>query len=67
MPYTELRKKQIMTSRALHKDNYNEYHKQWIRTHRANSWETISRIFLRILIPELPKKKYLQKTKQTKH
>jgi hypothetical protein len=52
MGYTLERKLAIMKSRALHKDNYNAYHKQWIRTNRANSWACISKIFLKILIKD---------------
>lgn len=66
MPYTEKRKQEIMVSRAIHKNTYNDYQCKYMRTMRANSWKTISRIFLRILLPELPKKKYPQKSKSKK-
>ena len=66
MPYTEKRKQEILTSRALHRDTFNAYGRKWIRNKRANSWKTISRIFMRILLPDLPKKKYPQKSKSKK-
>jgi len=55
MPYTDKRKKQIMVSRALHKDNYNEYNRKFMKTKYENSWETISKIFMKIMICEIPK------------
>jgi len=63
MPYTEKRKQEIMVSRALHKTNYNDYQRKYMRTMRANSWEYISKVFFKILRDELPKKKYPHKIK----
>jgi uncharacterized protein YcgI (DUF1989 family) len=65
-PYTDKRKNQIMTSRALHKDNYNDYNRRWMKTKYENSWKAISRVFMHILISEIPKKKYPQKSKSKK-
>ena len=52
MPYTLERKLAIMKSRAKHKDAVADYNRRWIKNKRHNSWEYISKIFLKILIKE---------------
>jgi len=52
MPYTEKRKSEIMRSRKKHKANFNEYQRKYMNQRHHNSWNYISKIFLKILIKE---------------
>ena len=52
MPYTPERKLAIMSSRAKHKANFNEYQRKYMNQRHHNSWKYISKVFLKILIKD---------------